>query len=104
MSDLMDTYLPGCSPYISKLVYDIDKRILLMECVNSASENVPHTKVTFSGVRSYSEETIDDEYDDHCMDGVVGMNWVKEKVFCIHTEKKEIIIEIENEPATEKIA
>ena len=103
MSDLMDTYLAGCSPYISKLNYDIDKRVLTMECVNNANENVPHTKITFSGVRSYSEETIDTDYDDHCMDGVVGMNWVKEKVFCIHTDKKEIIIEIENEPTSEKI-
>lgn len=103
MSDLMDTYLTGCSPYISMLNYDIDKRILTMVCVNNPNENAPHTKVTFTGVRAYSEETMDEEFDDHCMDSVIGMNWVKENVLCIHTEKKEIILEIENEPSSERI-
>lgn len=103
MSDLMDIYLSDCSPYISGLVYDIDKRTLVMECVNNPNEGVPQTRVIFSGIKSYSEETIDDEYDDHCMDGVVGMSWVEEGVFCIHTDKKEIIIEIENKPKSERI-
>lgn len=100
----MNTYLKWCSPHICKLIYDIDKRVLIMECVNNLDDCVPDTRVTFRGIKSYSEETIDDEYDDNCMDGVIGMNWLRDRLFCIRTDKKEIIIEIENDPVTSKIA
>jgi len=100
----MNAYLKFCSPYICKLIYDIDKRVLIMECVNNSGDCVPDTRVTFRGIKSYSEETIDDEYDDNCMDCVIGLNWLRERLFCIRTDKKEIIIEIENDPVTSKIA
>ena len=104
MSDLMNKYLSGCSPYISDLKYDIDKRTLTLECVNNPDECTPTRKVIFSGIRNYSEETIDEDYDDKCMDGVVGMSWLRDNVFCLHTDKKEIIIELECEPIVEHIA
>lgn len=104
MSDLMDIYLKGCSSLISSLIYDIDKRILVLECINNPDDCIPRTRVTFSGIRSYSEETVGDGNDDRCMDIVIGMHWIKANVFCLHTDKKEIIIEIENEPKAEIIA
>ena len=104
MSDLMNTYLLDCSPYISSLNYDINKRVVLLECVRNIETCEPHTRVIFEGIRSYSEETIDDEYDDQCMDSVFGLNWVTEGVLCIRTEKKEIIIELENNPRVEILA
>ncbi|OAI26783.1 MULTISPECIES: hypothetical protein [Methylomonas] len=104
MEDLTNRYLASCSPYISSLVYDIGNRTLVLECVPDPNSLKPHTKVIFTGIRSYSEETIDDEYDDMCMDGVVGMHWVREHIFCLRTDKKEIILELENEPRLEFIA
>lgn len=103
MSDLMNKFLSGCSPYISELNYDIGKRKLTLVCVNNVEDFLPHTKVTFSGIRSYSEETTDKDYDDDCVDGVLGMSWVTENEFCIHTDKKEIVLDIENEPTSERV-
>jgi len=104
MSDLMDTYLKDCSSYVSELTYDIGKRVLILVCVNNPDDFVPVIKVTFEGISLYSKETINEEYDDNCMDMVIGINWVRDKVLCIHTDKKEIIIELENEPQSKKIA
>lgn len=104
MEDLTSRYLAGCSPYISSLIYDIVNRTLLLECVTDPNSLKPHTRVFFTGIRSYSEETVNDEFDDMCMEGVVGMHWVREHIFCLHTDKKEIILELENEPRVEVIA
>lgn len=103
MENLTNKYLGKCSPYISSLVYDIGNRTLLLECVTDPNSLKPHTQVHFTGIRFYSEETIDDEYDDTCMDGVVGMHWVREHIFCLRTNKKEIVLELENEPRVEAI-
>ncbi len=88
MTDLMNKYLKGCSPYISSLIYDIDSRQLLLECVNNPDECKPLKKIIFREIESYSEETMDDEYDDNCIDGVIGMSWIGKNKFCIHTDKK----------------
>lgn len=82
----------------------MEKRTLLLECVRGINTCKPHTRIVFDGIKSYSEETVDDEYDDQCMDSVIGMHWVKEHVFCLRTEKKEIIVEVEREPRIERIA
>ncbi len=92
MVDLMSEYLKDCSPYISKFVYDIDKRIIELVCVDSIDNCLPKRKITISGIQSYAEETIDDDFDDNCMDGVIGMHEMSVGRFCIHTDKKEVIV------------
>jgi len=104
MSDLMSMYLSGCSPYIATLIYDISNRVLILECVDDPEKRNPLKRIVFSGIRSYSEQTIEDEYDDNCIDGVIGMHWMKDKLFCLSTDKKEIIIELEVEPQVESLA
>lgn len=100
----MDKYLAGCSPYVDVLNYDIDKRVLILQCVNNPDDFIPHTRVVFTRIRSYTEETIDDEFDDSSIDSVIGMHWVRDHTFCIRTEKKEIILDLECDPQSELIA
>ncbi|EAR09145.1 hypothetical protein MED297_17423 [Reinekea sp. MED297] len=64
----------------------------------------PVTRVLLSGVMKYSEETIDDENDYNCLDSVIGINWIAKGIICIHTEKKELVVTISNEPLVESIA
>ncbi len=93
--DMTSEYLEGSSPYIDRLIYDIGKRQLLLVCVDSPETSKPAIEIIFSGIESYEEETIDDEYDDQCMDSVIGINWLHEKTICIYTEKKEIVIKFD---------
>ncbi|KGJ87802.1 hypothetical protein [Colwellia psychrerythraea] len=92
MDDRMSEYLKDCSPYISKFLYDIDKRIIELVCVDSIDNCLPKRKIKISGIQSYTEETIDDEFDDNCMDGVIGLHEMAVGKFCIRTEKKEVIV------------
>ena len=104
VKDLMDEYLEGCSPYIDSLVYDINKRELLLVCVNNPEDCLPRKSIIFKGIESYAEETIDTEYDDNCLDSVIGMPWINKDNFCIRTEKKEIIIKLSGEINAKNIA
>lgn len=104
MVDLTNKYLNGSSPYIYELLYDIDKRTLTLICTDNADDYNPSRKVVFSGIKSYSQEDCGDANDDRLIDSVIGMNWHKDKVFCLHTQKKEILIEVENEPVSSNIA
>ena len=46
---------------------------------------------------------LNDCIDQTCMDSVIGMHWIKEGVFCLHTEDKEIIIELDGDPVTKQL-
>ncbi|MBO1257102.1 hypothetical protein J3L16_15565 [Alteromonas sp. 5E99-2] len=94
----------GSSPYISELSYDIDNRILTVTCVDNPDDFNPATSIVFSGVKSYSEESLGDSNADDIMDSIIGMNWHQENIFCLHTQKKEIMIELENEPVSSNLA
>lgn len=102
--DMTSEYLEGSSPYIDRLIYDIGKRQLLLVCVDSPETSQPAIEIIFSGIESYEEETIDDEYDDQCMDSVIGINWLHKKTICIYTEKKEIVIKFDGDFVKNSIA
>lgn len=102
--DMTSEYLKGCSPYIDRLVYDIGKRQLLLVCVDSPETCKPVIEIIFTGIEFYKEETLDDEYDDQCIDSVLGINWVHENTICIHTEKKEIVIKFDGNYVRNSIA
>lgn len=93
--DMTSKYLEGCSPYIDRLIYDIGKRQLFLVCVDSPETCNPVIEIILSGIESYKEETLDDEYDDQSVDSVIGIHWLCENVICINTEKKEITIKFD---------
>ncbi len=102
--EMTSEYLKGCSPYIDRLIYDIGKRQLLLVCVDSPETGKPKIEIIFAGIESYEEATLDDEYDDQCLDSVIGIHWLKEKTICIHTEKKEIVIKFDSHVVKNLIA
>ena len=102
--DLANKLLGSCSPYINSITYDIEKRELRLECVDNPENCNPIKRIICSGILKYEEENIEDKPDDNLIDSVIGINWIRDKLLCIHTEKKEIILELENEPISENIA
>jgi|GEM_PF-3068819 len=102
--DMTSEYLKGCSPYISRLVYDVGKRQLLLVCVDAPETCIPLIEIIFNGIASYKEETLDIEFDDLCIDSVIGIIRLDEKTICIHTEKKEITINFDGNLVKNSIA
>lgn len=63
----------------------------------------PFKRVVISGIIHYEEENVDEEPDAQLIDSVIGINWVHDSRLCIQTEKKEILIDVKNEPISEEI-
>lgn len=98
--DITNELLQNCSPYIDTIIYNIDKRILIIECVDSPlNENMkPIKRLEFSGIIKYQEENLEDNIDDKCMNTIFGIGWLDNLNLCIHTDKKEIILTMVNHP------
>ena len=102
----LDVWIPKCSPYVSKMVYDINLREFIIECVNNINDFTPHTRIICSSILRYTEFPRDDEdeYDDELVDGLLDLNWSEEsKVFYIYSDKKEISLKLEKQPRREII-
>ncbi len=97
------TLLGNSSPYISNLVYDIDVRLLFIECLEDPSDEEPSLRIVFPEIISYAEINQADALDDELMDDLVSMDWPGENRVTIITCKKEIMIELTGKPFTEKI-
>ncbi|MBT3567061.1 hypothetical protein [Porticoccus sp. Uisw_050_02] len=99
----LTTLLGNSSPYISNLVYDIDVRLLFIECLEDPSDEEPSLRIVFPEIISYAEINQADALDDELMDDLVSMDWPGENRVTIITCKKEIMIELTGKPFTEKI-
>ena len=99
----LTTLLGNSSPYISNLVYDIDVRLLFIECLEDPSDEEPSLRMVFPEIISYAEINQADALDDELMDDLVSMDWPGENRVTIITCKKEIMIELTGKPFTEKI-
>lgn len=96
--------LGDCSPYIYNLVYDIDVRLLFIECLNDPSDSEPSLRIVFPEIVSYAEKNQGDALDDELMDDLVTMDWVDDNKVEIITCKKEISLELTGKPFAEKIS
>jgi hypothetical protein len=99
----LTTLLGNSSPYISNLVYDIDVRLLFIECLEDPSDEEPSLRIVFPEIISYAEINQADALDDELMDDLVSMDWPGENRVTIITCKKEIMIELTGKPFTENI-
>ena len=99
----LTTLLGNSSPYISNLVYDIDVRLLFIECLEDPSDEEPSLRIVFPEIISYAEINQADALDDELMDDLVSMDWPGENRVTIKKKKKEIMIELTGKPFTEKI-
>ncbi len=94
--------LGDCSPYIFNMIYDIDVRMLFIECVDNVKQTKPNIRIVFPEVISYSERNLQKEPDDEYMDDLVVVERLDDKNIQITTYKKEIKIELNAEPFTEE--
>ena len=92
------------SPYIYNLVYDVDVRLLFIECLDDPSDEEPSLRIVFPEVISYAESNQPDALDDELMDDLVSMDWSNENQVTILTCKKEIVLELTGKPFTEHIS
>ncbi|MEZ5529918.1 MAG: hypothetical protein R3E57_08290 [Porticoccaceae bacterium] len=93
----------NCSPYIYNLVYDVDVRLLFIECLEDPSDEEPSLRMVFPEIVSYSESNQADALDDELMDDLVTIDWSNENQITIVTCKKEIVLELTGTPFTEQI-
>ncbi|MEH6616514.1 MAG: hypothetical protein V7699_01600 [Porticoccus sp.] len=96
--------LGDCSPYIYNLVYDIDVRLLFIECLENPSDSEPTLRIVFPDIVSYSEKNQSEALDDELMDDLVSMDWTSDNKITLLTCKKEILLELTGKPFSEKIS
>lgn len=98
--DLLNKYLKGCSPYIIKLTYDLEKREVVMVCAKSIGDWTPGKQLKFTDVIGFIEHTLDfeDFVDDEYTDSVMGLHKTQAGGYCLRTEKRELIIQTIKDP------
>lgn len=95
--------LGECSPYIFNMVYDIDVRMLFIECVDSVKQKEANLRIVFPEIISYSERNLQKEPDDEYMDDLVVVERLDDNHIKIITYKKEIELELTAEPFSEEL-
>lgn len=89
------------SPYIFNMIYDIDVRMLFIECVDNVKQKEPTLRIVFPEIVSYSERNLQKQPDDEYMDDLVVIEATDDKQITITTYKKEIKLELTSEPFSE---
>lgn len=101
--ELSEQLLGSSSPYIANLVYDIDVRMVFIECFDDPETQNPVSRIVFPGVLSYAETNLLDEPDDDSIDDVVSIERMDNQRIVITTFKKEILLTLTDEPFVEPI-
>lgn len=101
--DITDQLLDGCSPYIANFVYDIDVRLVFIECLAQPEDAEPVLRIVFPGVIGYEEANQLDTPEDDTMDDLMSINRIEEDRILIATYKKEITLTLTDEPFIEEI-
>ncbi|MDF1642756.1 MAG: hypothetical protein P1U80_01060 [Pseudomonadales bacterium] len=91
------------APYIYNLVYDIDVRMLFIECIDDPDTKQPDLRIVFPEIISYSETNEQSQPDDEYIDDIVSINEIEKGKIAIHTYKKKIEITLTGKPFTEDI-
>ena len=101
--DLTEQLLASSSPYIANLVYDIDVRMLFIECFDDPEKQNPVARIVFPGVLSYAETNLLEAPEDESIDDVVSIERMDARKMVITTYKKEILLTLTEEPFVEAI-
>ena len=101
--DLLKKYLPECSPYIMEFTYNLEEREVLVTCAKSISDWQPCKTLKFTDVIGFTEDTFEDLTDDDYTDSIIGLHEIKNGYYCLHTEKRELIINTISSPIAEVV-
>lgn len=89
------------SPYIFNMVYDIDVRMLFIECVDNIKQKQPDIRIVFPDIISYQEKNLQKQPEDEYMDDLVVVEQIDDQHIKIITYKKEMILQLDSQPFTE---
>ena len=101
--DITDSLLGENSPYISNLVYDIDVRLVFIECFDNPKTQKPTIRLVFPGILTYAETNLLDQPDDENIDDIMSIIQLDKQRISITTYKKEITLTLTDEPFVEKV-
>lgn len=101
--ELTEQLIGDCSPYIGNLVYDIDVRLVFIELVDGPETQNLKRRIVFPGVLSYSESDLINEPEDDAIDDVVSIERLDSGRIILTTYKKEILLNLSDEPFVEEI-
>lgn len=101
--ELTEQLLGSSSPYIANLVYDIDVRLLFIECFDDPDTQNPVARLVFPGILSFAETSLLEAPDDESIDDVVSIERIDARRIVITTYKKEILLTLTEEPFVEPI-
>lgn len=101
--DLLNKYLKGCSPYIMKLAYDLEKREVTMVCAKSIGDWTPGKQLKFTDVIGFTEHAFEDLIDDDLTDSAIGLHEIEKGSYCLNTEKRELVIQTLKKPTSEVV-
>lgn len=101
--ELTEQLLGDNSPYIANLIYDIDVRMLFIELLDGPESQKLVQRVVFPGVVSYSETNLLNEPEDDSIDDVVSIQRLDKNRIILTTYKKEILLNVSEEPFVEAI-
>lgn len=101
--ELTEQLLGDNSPYIANLIYDIDVRMLFIELLDGPESQKLVQRVVFPGVVSYSETNLLNEPEDDSIDDVVSIQRLDKNRVILTTYKKEILLNVSEEPFVEAI-
>lgn len=101
--ELTEQLIGSSSPYIANLVYDIDVRMLFIECFDDPETQNPVSRIVFPGILSYAESNLLDKPDDDSIDDIVSIERIEARKIVITTYKKEILLTLTEEPFVEPV-
>lgn len=101
--DLINKYISGSSPYIDKLTYDLDEREVIIVFLKKTYNSNSVMRLIFRDVLSFAEEMFEDALEDNLTDSIMGMHMVSDNVYCVKTEKRELLLKVGLEPISEHI-
>ena len=99
----MHKYIGGYAPYIHKLIYDLDQREVVFLFEELAIELPSRMQLKFLDVLSFEETTFEEAFDNNFTDSVMGIHKVSDGIYCVNTEKRELIIKVGREPVSAAI-
>lgn len=99
--ELTEKLIGDCSPYIGNLVYDIDVRLLFIELMDDPEKQNLVQRIVFPGIVSFNESNLLNEPEDDSIDDVVSIQRLDTHRVIITTYKKEILLNLTEEPFVE---
>ena len=101
--ELTEILIGDCSPYIGNLVYDIDVRLVFVDLVDDPESQNLKRRIVFPGVVSFNETNLLNEPEDDAIDDVVSIQRLDTNRLILTTYKKEILLNLTEEPFVEDI-